>query len=352
MEIALFMDTHGLGRRDDHDWFLQPTPATALRPVKIAQLAEQHGFHSLWFSDHVTLPLESESGHVANPETRTRAYPPRPTMMDGAVVMGAIAASTSRICMSPSVLIAPYRGPLNDARQFATIDVLSNGRVIMGVGAGWAKEEFDALGLDYDGRGKMTEECIEIYKRSWTDDVVSFHGEYYNFDDLSMDPKPVQKPRPPIIFGGISRAGARRAARLCDGFFPIFLDPYSDPHRYDPLQDIIRREAAEIGKDLSAFWMVGCQSAHLTNADHELAKKSPRWTCAGTVEQVLEDLEKFAGAGYGLMILHFDCPSGSVDELEEQIDRAGRELLPQAKKIRASGEWKADYTETTPDAAA
>ena len=78
MEIALFMNTHGLGRRDDHDWFLQPTPATELRPVQIAQRAERHGFHSLWFSDHVTLPLTSESGHVANPESRTRAYPPAP----------------------------------------------------------------------------------------------------------------------------------------------------------------------------------------------------------------------------------------------------------------------------------
>ena len=348
MEIALFMNTHGLGRRDDHDWFLQPTPATELRPVQIAQRAERHGFHSLWFSDHVTLPLTSESGHVANPESRTRAYPPRPTMMDGAVVMGAIAAATERIKMSPSVLIAPYRGPLNDARQFATVDVLSNGRLILGVGAGWAKEEFDALGLDHDARGEATEECIEIYKRSWMDDVVGFQGKHYSFENLSMDPKPVQKPRPPIIFGSISPAGARRAARFCDGFFPIFLDPHSDPQRYTREQEIIRREAEALDKDLSDFWMIGCQSTHITDPDHEDARRSPRWTNSGTAEQILEDLQAFAAAGYGLMILHFDCPSGSVDELEEQIERAGEEILPAAKGIQAAGEWKKDYETITP----
>ena len=269
-------------------------------------------------------------------------------MMDGAVVMGAIAAATERIKMSPSVLIAPYRGPLNDARQFATVDVLSNGRLILGVGAGWAKEEFDALGLDHAARGEATEECIEIYKRSWMDEVVGFQGKHYSFENLSMDPKPVQKPRPPIIFGSISPAGARRAARFCDGFFPIFLDPHSDPQRYTREQDIIRREAEALDKDLSDFWMIGCQSTHITGPDHEDARRSPRWTNSGTAEQVLEDLQAFAAAGYGLMILHFDCPSGSVDELEEQIDRAGEEILPAAKAIQAAGEWKKDYATITP----
>ena len=95
-------------------------------------------------------------------------------------------------------------------------------------------------GLPYEDRLAMTDECIEIYKRSWTQDVVEFHGRFYNFENVSMDPKPVQKPRPPIIFGGISKVTARLAVRHCDGFFPIFLDPPAGPDRYGPVQDEIR----------------------------------------------------------------------------------------------------------------
>ena len=346
MEIGLFMPTHGLGNRDEEDWFVQPTPVAELRPVAIGQRAEQLGFHSLWFGDHVTMPIAAEEpGGGAWPiqRPRKREYPPRPTMLDGAVVMGAVAANTNRIKMGPAVLIAPYRGPLNDARQYATVDVLSGGRLILGVGAGWSRGEFAALGLDFEARGRMTEECIEIYKRAWTEPVVSFQGRHYRFDNLSMDPKPVQRPRPPIIYGGFTPAAARRAVRHCDGLFPIFLDPYSDPNRYDALQDDIRREAERLQRDLAGFWMIGAQSAYLTDPGHPLAARARRRTCAGTSEQVMADLAAFADAGYGLMILHPDCPSGSVAELEEQIERIGAEVIPHGRRLRAAGEWKRAY---------
>lgn len=341
MDIALFMNTHGLGMRDDEMWRLQEVPATEMRPAKLAQRAEKNGFHSVWFSDHVLVTLTSESLHVANPETRQRAYPPRPNMLDGAVVMGAVAVSTERIKMSPSVLIAPYRNPLSDARQFATVDVLSNGRLIMGVGAGWMAEEFDSLGLPYEHRLTMTEECIEIYKRSWTQEVVEFKGQHYQFVNVSMDPKPVQKPRPPIIFGGITNVTARLAARHCDGFYPIFLDPYADPNRYAPQQDVIRKELDKAGRDPSQFAMIGCVSAYITDANHPEAQRTPRRRiCTGTPEQVLEDLQQFADAGYGMMILHFDAPNAKVEEIEEQVDRAGKDIIPKAKAFKPKGEWR------------
>ena len=114
-------------------------------------------------------------------------------MLDAAVVMGAVAASTSEIKLGTSVLVAPYRHPLSDARQFATVDVLAAGRLLFGVGAGWMAEEFEALGIEFAERGKRTVECIEIYKRCWSDDFVSFDGDYYSFNDISMDPKPLQE---------------------------------------------------------------------------------------------------------------------------------------------------------------
>jgi probable F420-dependent oxidoreductase len=319
MHIGMYATTHG-------------------QPVRVAQLIEQFGFHSMWFPDHVCMPLQSASEHVANTSGQ-RAYESRHTMLDAAVMMGAVAVSTTRLKLGTSVLISPYRHPLSDARQFATVDHLSNGRLLFGVGAGWMQEEFAAIGVPYEGRGLRTDECIEIYKRSWTQDVVNFQGRFYQFDSVSMDPKPVQRPHPPIIYGGVTAGGARRAIRYCDGFYPIFLDTYADPFRYADLQDLIRREGEKLKRDLSRFAMIGVASARLTAANAPEAQAKRRRVCTGTTEQVLSDLARFAEAGYSLVILFFDCPSGQTVELEEQIQHCGQEVIPQAARISPQGEW-------------
>jgi probable F420-dependent oxidoreductase len=309
-----------------------------MQPVRIAQLIEQVGFHSMWFPDHVCMPLQSASEHVANTSGQ-RAYESHHTMLDAAVTMGAVAVSTSRLKLGTSVLISPYRHPLNDARQFATVDHLSNGRLLFGVGAGWMQEEFAAVGVPYEGRGPRTDECIGIYKRAWTHDVVSFQGRFYQFANVSMDPKPVQHPHPPILYGGVTAGGARRAIRYCDGFYPIFLDTYAEPTRYADLQDLIRREGEKLKRDLSRFSMIGVTSARLTAANAPEAQAKRRRICTGTAEQVLSDLACFAEAGYSLVILFFDCPSGQMAELEEQIHRCGQEVIPHAIRITPKGEW-------------
>jgi probable F420-dependent oxidoreductase len=339
MNIGIYANTHGLMYRDNANCFLRHMPADQLHPVQTAQLAERAGFHSMWFPDHVCMPMQSTSEHVAN-ASGTRAYESRHTMMDAAVVMGAVAVSTTRLKLGTSVLIAPYRNPLSDARQLATVDHLSNGRLLFGVGAGWMQEEFDAIGVAYSERSGRTAECIEIYKRAWTQEVVSFEGHFYRFANLSMDPKPVQRPRPPIIYGGVTPGGARRAARSCDGFYPIFLDPYAAPTRYASLHDIIRQELDKSGKDPAQFSMIGVASAHLTAKDDPHARAKPRRICTGTAEQVLTDLSGFADAGYSLIIYFFDCPSGRMEELEEQIQRCGEEVIPAARSILPRGGWK------------
>jgi probable F420-dependent oxidoreductase len=337
MEIGLYGTTHGVGYRDDVNFFLKSVPAEKMQPVKIAQLSERAGFHSMWFGDHVCMPTASSSAHVANASGQ-RAYESRHNMLDIAVTMSAIAAGTTTLKLGPSVLIAPYRNPLSDARQFATVDLLSAGRLIFGVGAGWMKEEFDALGLPFKERGAMTNECIEIYKRAWTADSVEFHGRYYSFANLSMDPKPAQKPRPPIIFGGVVPGGARRAVRYCDGFYPIFLDTHADPGRYAELQDEIRREGERLRRDLSKFFMMAVASARITRPDDPQTRLKPRPILTGNGEQVLSDLQRFADAGYSLVVIIFDA-AGRVETLEEQIQRFGEEVIPGARNIKAKGGW-------------
>lgn len=339
MQIGLYAHTHGVGYRDDTHNYTRSVPAHTLRPVDVAQAAETAGFHSMWFPDHVCMPLETASAHIAN-QTGKRSYSSRHEMLDAAVVMGAVAGATSTLKLGTSVLIAPYRGPLNDIRQFTTVDVLSDGRLLLGVGAGWMAEEFAALGVPFAERGRRTEECIEIYKRCWTDDVVNFSGEFYDIQDVSMDPKPAQQPRPPIIYGGVAPLGARRAARLCDGLYPVFLDPQADPTRLDHLHDIVREELDSLGRDPATFTMMAASTLRLTDAGDPLSSAASRPICTGTPDQVLEDLERFARSGYSLVVCKMDCPSGEVDEIIEQIERVGRDVIPAAADITATGGWK------------
>lgn len=339
MEIGIYANTHGQGFRDETDMFLAHTPFEEMRPVRTAQLAEQNGFHSMWYPDHVCMPIQSGSAHTANVSGK-RAYQSHHNMLDMAVVMGAVAACTSRIKLGTSVLIAPYRHPLSDARQFATVDVLSQGRLMLGVGSGWMQEEFAACGQDYEVRNAQTDECLQIYKRSWTEEKVEFDGEFYKFDDISMDPKPLQKPHPPIVFGGNTPAGARRAIRQCDGLYPLFLDTHVETGRFAPLQELIRQEAETLGRDTSQFLMLAAASARITNADDPQSRAKPRPTCTGTAEQILEDLNSMASSGFSMVVCMMMCPSGTLTEQHEQIQRFGEEVIPQAKGIVPQGEWK------------
>ena len=260
MEVGLYGNTHGQSYRDDVNMFLHHTPAEQMDPIRVAQTAERAGIHSVWYPDHVCMPSDSDSVHTAN-KSGQRAYQRRHNMLDAAVVMGAVAVQTTTIKLATSVLIAPYRHPLSDARQFMTVDQLSNGRLMLGVGVGWMAEEFDAVGIDYEERNRRTEECIQIYKASWTADLATFDGNYYDFKGISMDPKPVQQPHPPVVFGGNTIRGARRAARYCDGLFPLFLDSHVEAGRYANLQDEVRRELDAQGRSPSDFLMLCAATA-------------------------------------------------------------------------------------------
>jgi len=337
VKIALYANTHGIAYRDETDLHARSVPVEQMRPVEVAQRAEQSGFHSIWFPDHVCMPSSSESDHTAN-ASGNRAYAAQHNMLDAQVVMGAVAAATTRIQLGTTCLIAPYRHPLSDARQLATIDVLSEGRLMVGVAAGWMAEEYDALGLDVSERNPRLEECIEIYKRSWRDPLVSFEGRYYRFQSLSMDPKPVQQPRPPIVFGATTPAGARRAARCADGLYPLFLDPQARPDRYRKLQDEVRKEVESTGGNTDDFLMLGASSARLCKDSDRRSTRRP--ICTGGPDEVLEDLSEFAANGYSLVVLALDCPSGSLSELLDQVSQIGELVIPAAEELVPQGEWK------------
>ncbi|HEY7602766.1 MAG TPA: TIGR03619 family F420-dependent LLM class oxidoreductase [Gaiellaceae bacterium] len=331
MDIGLAMSTHGLLTRDERDFFLRRLEPEAMRPIELAQLAERLGYHSLWFSDHVCMGRDLGAQHTAN-ESGTRAYPDRPVMLDVVATIGALAAATQRVRLAPSVLIAPYRHPLTVAHQFATLDVLSDGRLIMTAGSGWDPQEFAALDADFEHRGAVTEECIEIWKHAWTEPWLDWHGRFYEIADVSLEPKPVQTPHPPIVFGAVTEAGARRAARTSDGLYPMFLDAYADPGRFDPLREVVRREGERFGRDLSDFRLYAFASGLVTDP----VADDRRRTLTGSADQVLGDLERFAAHGYSHVTMHFEVASGTIEELFEIVERFAAEVLPAAAALEAA----------------
>ena len=209
----------------------------------IARHAEQAGLESLWTVEHVVVPAGYESKYPYNSSGKMAGGEDAP-IPDPLIWLAYVAAHTERIRLATGMLILPQRSPLITAKELATLDVLSKGRVTLGVGFGWLREEFEAIGVPFDGRGKRTIEAIKAMRVLWSDDQPSFEGETVRFHDARMWPKPVHR-RIPVVLGGHTELAARRAGRLGDGFFP----GRSKPEEVKPLLEIMRAAAEEAGRD-------------------------------------------------------------------------------------------------------
>ncbi len=187
--------------------------------IRVAQKAEELGYHSLWLGDHIVIPEKIEAAYPYSADGAA-GFPRRAPFPDPFVLLGGLALATSRILLGTSVIVIPYRNPLAVAKAVATVDLLSHGRFQFGVGVGWLKEEFDALGEDFARRARQTREYLHIMKAVWQAEPASFSGEFLTFSDIHNVPLPVQKPHPPIIFGGESLPALKRVADLGDGWQP------------------------------------------------------------------------------------------------------------------------------------
>ncbi len=187
--------------------------------VRFAQQAEALGFYCLTVADHVVVPKNIS---VPYPYTVDGKYPGTGYHLETLTTMSYLAGATKRIRFVTSVMILPYRNPIVTAKMLASLDVLSGGRVIVGAGVGWMKEEFETIRTEsFEERGKVTDEYIAAFRELWTSDNPRYDGKYCSFSDIVFLPKPVQKPAIPIWIGGHSKQAIRRAARLGDGWHPI-----------------------------------------------------------------------------------------------------------------------------------
>src|SRR5499427_9806501 len=205
----------------------------------LAQSAELFGFESIWTVEHVVIPQDYQSPYPYSPSGKIPGSEDVP-IPDPLLPLAYAAAITKTLKLGTGVMILPQRHPLYVAKEVATLDLISGGRAMLGIGSGWCAEEFTALGLDFHQRGKRTDEAIEALRVLWREDPSTFAGAHFSFHRIRSFPKPVQQGGVPILVGGHSRAAARRAARYGDGFYPLTPIVDSDIARIDFLQEIKR----------------------------------------------------------------------------------------------------------------
>jgi probable F420-dependent oxidoreductase len=273
--------------------------------ASIAQLGESLGFDYLTLTDHIALPDTSTPGYPYSPTGEF--YTPDPGHRVEQLTTAAwIAAKTSTIKIVLAVMVVPHRPAVVTAKMLATIDVLSGGRLVIGIGAGWLKAELDAVSTTpFSERGAVTDEYVDAMRTIWTNDKPVFHGKYVHIDGLLTDPKPLQKPYPPIWVGGESGPSVRRAARVGDAWYPI---GSNNAHLLDTLPRLtagiarMRQLTKAAGRDPAAIGVVYRIKRHGQPAP--AATDGHRKLFTGSVASTIEDIA--AVKDIGVTALDFD----------------------------------------------
>jgi probable F420-dependent oxidoreductase len=298
--------------------FYLPTRGPTAEPEALETLlarGEALGFHSVVIADHVVFPVTIRSRY---PYTVSGAFPGQGDALEQLPLMAFAAAKTRRLRLISSVMILPYRNPVVTAKQLATIDVLSRGRVTVGVGVGWLREEFEALGAPaFERRGAVSDEYLRIFKALWTQDPASYAGEFYRFEAVRCLPHPEQKPHPPIWIGGHSKAALRRVARLGDGWHPVGANPavpLRPPELRAALEELRRLTEAE-GRD-PATLTISYKAPVYDRAEHDAGE---RRLFSGGPQALLDDVAAFAALGVSELI--FDVRSETLAESLERMER-------------------------------
>lgn len=272
--------------------------------VEFAQTIEQLGCHSGWVSDHVCWPAEIESKY---PYSADGSFAPGPDMgwLDPIGTQLFVAGVTQSLRLGFTVLILPYRQPVVTAKALATLDVLSNGRLILGAGVGWMREEAEILGMPWDRRGARSDEQLALFERLFTEPQPSFDGEFYQLPTVGFEPKPVQNPVP-VWIGGSSDAAFKRAARFGTGFHAAFQS-----------LDVVRQEfqqvqqyAQELGRDPDTFTL--SLRVYLDPA----GSMPDNVSIAGSIQAMQDRVGEFAEAGIAHVLLDPVARGGVAGRLD------------------------------------
>ena len=285
-------------------------PATPKAIIETACKAEELGYDALFVNDHVIVDDSPRSTLWRN-------------VYDPLMVLSYVAARTSKVMLGTSVLIMPYRNPIVTAKMVATLDQMSGGRAIAGVGAGWNEAEYDALGVPFLERGARTTEYLRLWHACWEQGPTTFHGRFFSFDNMHVNPKPVQQPHPPIWIGGSGHASLRRAARFAQVWqpTPTALSDLIGNQAY--LRDVCAEiERADLPRTRMSF------RVNFSNITGSASASGDRPTGQGSLEQVASDMKRYRQeAGLDEFQINFNgC--GSLQQLLDSMDLLVQEVIP------------------------
>jgi probable F420-dependent oxidoreductase len=282
--------------------------------ARIVRRADELGYFSVGFPEHVFPPPEATE-LLANEH-----WPDVPTLI------AYVAATTERIRFEIGVSVLPYHPPIQYAKQLATLDVVTKGRLILGVGTGWFEDEFERLGLPFADRGAMTDEYLRAMIELWTSDRPTFSGKYVSFRDVTFQPKPVQKPYMPMFVGGTGTRPAHRTAELGAGWHPM-VGTFEERVAFF---DRVKQLTAERGRDPEALWFVGSLDLSLDPATqqatrHVSADRYANFSVLGN-DQVIAGIEQERAAGVNLISIGMRWDT--VDDLVAGLEHFAAEIIP------------------------
>jgi probable F420-dependent oxidoreductase len=303
--------------------------------LKLAEKADALRFDSLFVTDHVVMPVAS--GKSVYPYTASGQFPGglAQDYLEPLATLAHLAHATKRARLGISVLVVPYRNPLLQAKMLATIDVLSKGRVILGAGVGWLREEFEALGAPpFEERGRVTEDYIRLMRTAWTTDPVSYDGKHYAVRDIHVLPKPVQRGGIPVWIGGHTAAALRRAGTIGDGWHPIAMRPPAmlGPDEYGAKVKEIHDWARRAGRDPKSITLTirVPMEVRARNAKPATGDRPP---FQGTADEIAADIRRYQALGVSHFV--FDHTVQELRAVLSNMERFASEVRP--KLSRAGG---------------
>jgi probable F420-dependent oxidoreductase len=286
-------------------------PIEPSRLVQLATRAEEMGLDSIWVTDHVIIPRDMPLIY-------------RSDMLDPLAMLPWLAGVTERIALGTSVIVLPYRSPLPVAKLLASVDVISGGRLIVGVAVGWVEREFEALGIPFRERGRRTDEAIELFRTVWTQEYPGLDSERHRLAGLQASPMPLQSPRPPILVGGASDAAMRRAARLGDGWHASGMPPSTFRAGALAVANHWKDAKREGDPQLSLRIPILIEGIHRPAVDPALL--GTRHALRGPLASIVRELRQYQSAGCEHVAL--EVSYSTYPAILETIDVIAEEIRP------------------------
>ena len=271
--------------------------------VRTAKTAEDEGFDSLWVFERLLWPISPQTPYVATPDGSLPVEYQR--VFDPLETLTFVAAKTNKITLGTSVIDILFHNPVVLARRFATLDVLSGGRAIAGLGIGWSKDEYQVSNIPFENKGKRANEFIQALKKIWTEDIVEFKGNYYNIPASKIGPKPIQKPHIPIFMGGFSPNTFKRIINYStNGWLGLIVGPL------EYLENTIKsmnEMASKANKDPNDFKTILLTYPNILESKNEqLTNESQRFPLTGTIDQIGNDIERIKKMGVDHIVFGYN----------------------------------------------